>query len=98
MTIVVAHAGASGHAPANTLGAFRRAHSTYDGIWIEFDTQFAKDDLVVIHDETLDRTTDSSGFVADHTAEELKLVNAAATFDTWPEAEPVVTTRELLVE
>ena len=98
MTIVVAHAGASGHAPANTLGAYRRAHATYDGVWMEFDTQFASDDLVVIHDETLDRTTDASGFVADRTADELKQVNAAAKFDGWPHAEPVVTTRELLLE
>jgi glycerophosphoryl diester phosphodiesterase len=93
MTIVVAHAGASGHAPANTLGAFRRAHASYDGIWIEFDTQFASDELVVIHDETLDRTTDHKGFVADFTAEELKKVNAGGeTF------EPIITTRELLTE
>jgi len=93
MTIVVAHAGASGHAPANTLGAYRRAHATYDGIWMEFDTQYAKDDLVVIHDETLDRTTDHEGFVADFTADELKKVNAG-----WSTFEPVVTTRELLAE
>jgi glycerophosphoryl diester phosphodiesterase len=93
MTIVVAHAGASGHAPANTLGAFRRAAASYDGIWLEFDTQFASDELVVIHDETLDRTTDHKGSVADFTAEELKKVNAGKeTF------EPVITTRELLTE
>ncbi len=72
MTIAVAHAGASGHAPANTLTAFRKAHAAGDAHWMEFDTQFAKNDLVVIHDETLDRTTDMSGYVADHTAEELQ--------------------------
>src|SRR4029079_14873487 len=79
MTIVVAHAGASGHAPANTLGAYRRAHATYDGVWMEFDTQFTSDDeLVAVHDDTLDRTTDWSGHVADFTAEDLKRCNAAA--------------------
>jgi len=98
MTIVVAHAGASGHAPANTLGAYRRAHATYDGIWMEFDTQFASDDLVVIHDDTLNRTTDRTGFVADHTAAELREVNAAARFEGWTAHEPIVTTRELLAE
>jgi glycerophosphoryl diester phosphodiesterase len=73
MTIVVAHAGASGHAPANTLGAYRRAHNPV--VWMEFDTQFAKDDLVVIHDETLQ----DGRFVADHTAEELKPLDIATT-------------------
>ncbi len=99
MTIVVAHAGASGHAPANTVGAYRRAHATYDGVWMEFDTQFASDDqLVAVHDDTLDRTTDWTGFVADHSSTELKKCNAAAKFDGWDDFEPVVTVREILEE
>lgn len=73
MTIVVAHAGAAGHAPANTIGAFRRAHN--ETIWMEFDTQFAKDDLVVIHDETFE----GDRFVADHTAEELRPFDIVTT-------------------
>ncbi len=62
--IIVAHAGASGHAPANTLGAYRRAHAAYPGCWMEFDAQFSKDDqLMAIHDDTLDRTTNGTGRV-----------------------------------
>ena len=53
--IVVAHAGGSGHAPANTFGAYRRAHSAYPGVWMELDAQFAADgELMAIHDDTLD--------------------------------------------
>jgi len=99
MTIVVAHAGASGHAPANTLGAYRRAHASYDGVWMEFDAQFTSDnELVAVHDDTLNRTTDWTGFVADYTANDLKRCNAAAKFDGWETFEPIVTVREILEE
>jgi glycerophosphoryl diester phosphodiesterase len=96
--IVVAHAGGSGHAPANTLGAYRRAHATYPGVWMEFDGQFAADDeLMAIHDDTLDRTTDWSGPVSDHTSAELAKCNAAAKWEG-SEFEPVSTVRQILTE
>jgi len=96
--IVVAHAGGSGYAPANTLGAYRRAHETYDEVWMEFDAQFAADgELMAIHDDTLDRTTDASGYVADRTSQELKLCNAAAEWTGWG-FEPIPRVREILVE
>jgi glycerophosphoryl diester phosphodiesterase len=96
--IVVAHAGGSAHAPANTLGAYRRAHSTYPGVWMEFDGQFSADgDLVAVHDETLDRTTDWTGFVADRTADELRECNAAAQWPDWG-FEPVARVRDILEE
>ncbi|MGH2758520.1 MAG: glycerophosphodiester phosphodiesterase [Actinomycetota bacterium] len=96
--IVVAHAGGSGHAPANTLGAYRRAHAEYPGVWMELDGQFAADgELMAIHDDTLDRTTDATGFVADRTSEELQRCNAAAEWPGWePEAVPRV--RDILLE
>ncbi len=67
-----AHRGASGYAPENTLEAFALAHEMgADGI--ELDVQFTKDrQLVVIHDETIDRTSDGTGYVVNHTLEELK--------------------------
>ena len=98
MPIVVAHAGGSGHAPANTLGAYRRAHERWPGVWMEFDAQFASDgELVAIHDDTLDRTTDGTGFVAERTSEELQNCNAA---DSWPGwgFEPVPRVRDILAE
>lgn len=96
--IIVAHAGASGHAPANTLGAYRRAHAAYPGCWMEFDAQFSADDqLMAIHDDTLDRTTNGTGHVADFTAEQLRAFDASKGYDGWG-FEPVVTVREILEE
>ncbi len=96
--MVVAHAGASGHAPANTFGAYRRAHDTYRGVWMEFDAQFSSDDVpMAIHDETLDRTTDASGLVSDRTADELQKVNAAAKHPGW-DFEPIPRVRDLVEE
>ena len=96
--IVVAHAGGSGHAPANTLGAYRRAHATYPDVWMEFDAQFAADDeLMAIHDDTLDRTTDWTGPVSERTSEELAQCNAAAHFEGWG-FERVPRVRDVLTE
>ena len=70
-----AHRGASGHAPENTLEAFGlAAEQKADGV--ELDVQFTKDrQLVVIHDERIDRTSDGTGWVADMTLEELRKYN-----------------------
>ncbi|MDR3073661.1 MAG: glycerophosphodiester phosphodiesterase [Deltaproteobacteria bacterium] len=55
---VVAHRGARGHAPENTLAAARLAHQEKAWMW-ELDTTYTRDGhLVVIHDDTLERTTD----------------------------------------
>ena len=62
---VWAHRGASGYAPENTMAAFEKAVELgADGI--ELDVQLTKDgELVVIHDETIDRVSDGSGWVRD---------------------------------
>lgn len=74
-TQIWAHRGASGYAPENTLEAFRLAIDLEaDGI--ELDVQYTKDkQLVVIHDERIDRTSNGSGFVVDYTLEELRRYN-----------------------
>ena len=74
-TKVWAHRGASGYAPENTLDAFRKAvEMGADGI--ELDVQMTKDgELVVIHDETIDRVSNGKGWVKDYTYEELKKFN-----------------------
>jgi glycerophosphoryl diester phosphodiesterase len=76
----VAHRGASREAPENTLAAFRRAVELgADGI--ELDVHLSKDrELVVIHDLTLEATTDGRGFVRDHTLAELKKLDAGSWF------------------
>lgn len=80
MTKYLGHRGYSGNYPENTMLAFQKAmEAGADGI--ELDVQFSKDGrLVIIHDETLDRTTTGKGWVRDHTLEELKSLDASFKF------------------
>lgn len=86
----IAHRGFCSRYPENTMLAFRKAvEAGCDGI--EFDVQLSKDGkAVIIHDETLDRTTDGTGLVGQKTYRELKELNAAkphpetAAFETIP--------------
>ena len=77
----IAHRGASSYAPENTFAAFDLAVEMGIGE-IEFDVHFTKDSqIIVIHDETLDRTTNSTGPVCDRTLEELQSLDAGSWFD-----------------
>ena len=80
MTLVVAHRGASAEAPENTMEAFRLGvEAGADAI--ELDVHLTADgQLAVIHDDTLDRTTDRTGAVADLTMDEIREADAGATF------------------
>lgn len=79
-TLNIAHRGYSEKYPENTILAFEKAIEIgADGI--EMDVHFSKDgQLVVIHDEELDRTTTGHGFVKDYTLEELKTFDAGIKF------------------
>jgi glycerophosphoryl diester phosphodiesterase len=73
---IIAHRGGPINAPENTLAAFRNA-ITLGVDWLEFDVQMTKDGaLVVIHDETVDRTTNGTGAVRDLTLEEIRSLDA----------------------
>ncbi|MBP3442664.1 MAG: glycerophosphodiester phosphodiesterase [Clostridia bacterium] len=76
----IAHRGFSGNYPENTMLAFKKAiEAGADGI--EFDVHFSKDgEVVIIHDEKIDRTTDGEGYVADYTYEQLCKFDASAGF------------------
>lgn len=76
----IAHRGFSGKYPENTMLAFKKAvESGADGI--ELDVHFTKDgQLVVIHDELIDRTTNAKGYVVDYTVDELMQFDASAAF------------------
>ena len=76
--MVIAHRGASGYAPENTFAAFDKAVEL--GIAdAELDVQLSKDGhIVVIHDATVDRTTNGSGAVAEMTLAELQALDAGA--------------------
>ncbi len=80
MTVVVAHRGASSVAPENTIEAYRLAvEQGADAI--ELDVHLTADgQLAVIHDETLDRTTDGHGPVAALSMDEIRGFDAGATF------------------
>ncbi|MED4755163.1 glycerophosphodiester phosphodiesterase family protein [Brevibacillus choshinensis] len=78
--IVSAHRGWKFAYPENTLLAFQRAMELGADM-LEFDLRFSKDRVImVIHDETVDRTTDGSGKVSDYTMEELKQLDAGGWF------------------
>lgn len=81
--LIYAHRGASGHAPENTMPAFRLAlEEGADGI--ELDVQMTADgQLVVIHDETLDRTTTGQGLVVHHTYSQLQALDASFRFPAY---------------
>lgn len=71
--INIAHRGYSGKFDENTMLAFKKAIE-YKADGIETDVQLSKDGVpVIIHDETLDRTTNGHGFVKNYTLDELKI-------------------------
>ncbi|MDX1494490.1 MAG: glycerophosphodiester phosphodiesterase [Longimicrobiales bacterium] len=79
--VFVAHRGGSGLAPENTLAAFRSAVEDWGVDMLELDVRLTADgEVVVIHDETVDRTTDGTGRVADHTLAQLKELDAGYRF------------------
>ena len=80
MTLNIGHRGFSGLYPENTMLSFQKAlEAGVDGF--EFDTHLTKDgEIVVIHDEKIDRTTNGTGFVKDYTYEELKQFDASSVF------------------
>jgi len=76
----IAHRGASGTFPENTLSAFRAAIDAGADM-CELDVQLTRDgNVVVIHDDTVDRTTDGNGEVAKLSLEEIKRLDAGAKF------------------
>jgi glycerophosphoryl diester phosphodiesterase len=70
-----AHRGASGHEPENTLSAIEKAIDL-GADWIEVDVYAVERELIVIHDERLDRTTNGTGFVMGNTLEYLRSLDA----------------------
>ncbi|HWJ79481.1 MAG TPA: glycerophosphodiester phosphodiesterase [Niallia sp.] len=83
-TKIYGHRGAKGTYPENTILSFKEAIlQGVDGI--ELDVHMTLDgEIVVIHDESLNRTTDGSGFVKDRTLDEIKRFSAGRNFTTFP--------------
>ena len=94
--IRIAHRGASGHAPENTLAAFQKAIDI--GVdCVECDVHCTADgEVVVIHDHTLNRTTHSRGNVEKMTLAEVKKADAGSRFDPRFADERIPALREAL--
>lgn len=92
---IIAHRGASAHSPENTLAAFKLAlHQDADGI--ELDAKLSSDgQIVVIHDQTVDRTTTYSGRVRDFTLKELRQMDVGSHFDIAFKGEQIPTLDEV---
>jgi glycerophosphoryl diester phosphodiesterase len=77
----IAHRGASGYAPEHTMASYRLGDGM-KGDYIEIDLQMTKDgELIAMHDETVDRTTDGTGPVNAYTLEEIKTLDAGSWFN-----------------
>ena len=93
---IIAHRGASAYAPENTLAAFDKALDL-GAADVEFDVHFSADgQVVVIHDDTVDRTTNGSGAVAALTLAQLKSLDAGSWFAAQFSEERIPTLVELL--
>jgi len=94
--LAIAHRGASGYAPENTLAAFRKAVAMGAG-FIETDLQLSRDArFVAIHDATVARTTNGQGTVHDMTLAELRRLDAGSWFASEFAGERIPTIEEIL--
>jgi glycerophosphoryl diester phosphodiesterase len=92
----VGHRGAKGHAPENTFASFNLAMEMGVNA-VETDVHLSKDgEVVLIHDHTVDRTTDGRGFVKDMTLRELKQLDAGSWYDIRFAGQRIPTLSELL--
>lgn len=93
---VCAHRGGAGRAPENTLAACRQALDS--GVrWVEVDVRRTADGVpVLIHDDTVDRTTDGRGAVGELSFAQLRQLDAGGWFADPYRGEPVPSLEELL--
>lgn len=94
--LIIAHRGASGHAPENTLAAFKKAVAL-GATFIETDLQLSRDArFVAIHDDSVDRTTNGQGKVHDQTLTALRRLDAGSWFGSEFVGERIPTLEEIL--
>lgn len=93
--LIIAHRGAKGEAPENTMAAFELALQQGCDAF-ELDIHLSQDgEIMVIHDDTLSRTTNGNGFVKEMTSAELQQLDAGSWFDSAYEGESIPTLREV---
>lgn len=95
MVQIFAHRGFSGYYPENTMLAFQKVAEETVADGIELDIQLTKDgEIVIMHDEMLDRTTNGSGWLKDHTLEELKMLSVGVNVKGFFPRQAIPTLRE----
>lgn len=94
--LVIAHRGASGSAPENTLAAFRKAREIGADM-IELDVHLSRDgEVMVIHDDAVDHRTNGTGRVADLARTELQQLDAGSWFAPEFAGEPIPALEDVL--
>ena len=94
---ITGHRGAAGYAPENTLASIQKALEL--GVdRIEIDIHQSKDDVVVVlHDESVDRTTDGKGIIAEMTFDEIRQLDAGEYFSAKFKGEKIPSLEEVLL-
>lgn len=93
--LIIAHRGDSSEAPEHTMPSYEKAINS-GADFIEIDLRITKDDqLIVMHDEAVDRTTNGIGKVSGYTLDELKKLDAGSWFNEDYKGEKVVTLEEI---
>ncbi len=95
--IILGHRGASAHAPENTMAAFQRAID-FGADGIEFDVKLTRDgEIIIIHDLTVDRTTNGKGKVRNFTLEQIRNLDAGLHFSEQFREEKIPILRDVLM-
>jgi glycerophosphoryl diester phosphodiesterase len=93
---VIGHRGAAGHAPENTVASIREA-ARLGAKWVEFDVHLSADGIpMLLHDDALDRTTDGTGPIANHTQADLWSLDAGIWYDERFSGERIPTLEETI--
>lgn len=91
---VIGHRGAAASAPENTLAGFRKA-AALGARWVEFDVRLSADGrCILLHDDTVDRTTDGSGRADQMDWDELRRLDAGSWFAPSFAGEPIPSLEE----
>lgn len=94
---LVGHRGAMGHAPENTMASFRKAREM-GSEFVECDVHISKDGkCIVIHDESVERTTDGQGLIRDLTLSQIRKLDAGSWAAKEFKGERVPTLQDLLL-